>query len=99
MKTEENKMADTAKLEQTLLETIRSLPLSQQEAVLSFARSLSSSLSPLKPLSLSLQQIAKLPIQERDRLLAPYVDAMAEDFQTDPELTEFSELDIEDWED
>ena len=92
-------MADPATLEQTLLETVRSLPLPQQEAVLNFARSLSSNRSPLKPLPLSLQQIAKLPICDRDRLLAPYIVAMAEDFQTDPELTEFSVLDTEDWED
>lgn len=32
-------MTDTANLEQTLLETVRSLPPSQQEAVLNFARS------------------------------------------------------------
>jgi hypothetical protein len=31
-------MANTANLEQTLLETVRSLLLSQQEAVLDFAR-------------------------------------------------------------
>jgi hypothetical protein len=94
-------MAETANLEQTLLETVRSLPPSQQEAVLNFARSLSSDISPAEPppLTLSLQQIAKLPIRERDQLLAPYVAAMAEDFQTDPELTEFSVLDTEDWED
>jgi hypothetical protein len=87
-------MADPATLEQTLLETVRSLLLSQQEAVLNFARSLSSNPSPLEPLPLSLQQIAKLSIRERDRLLAPYVVAMAEDFRTDSELTEFSGLDI-----
>jgi hypothetical protein len=94
-------MGNIANLEQALLETIRSLPPSQQEAVLDFARSLANDASPsdLPPLSLSLQQIAKLPIQERDRILSPYVAAMAEDFQTDPELTEFSVLDAEGWED
>jgi hypothetical protein len=93
-------MGNIANLEQTLLETVRSLPPSQQEAVLDFARSLANDASPseLPPLLLSLQQIAKLPIQERDRILSPYVAAMVEDFQTDPELTEFSVLDAEDWE-
>lgn len=101
-------MAEIANLEQTLLETVRSLPPSQQEAVLNFARSLGTSQSeslsshaqqtPL-PLTLSLQEIAKLPVRDRNQLLAPYVAAMAEDFQTDPELTEFSLLDTEDWED
>lgn len=54
-------MAD-ANLEQTLLETVRSLPLSQQKAVLNFARSLSKDIlspSPLltepPPLKLSLR--------------------------------------------
>lgn len=93
-------MAETVNLEQTLLETVRSLPPSQQEAVLNFARSLSSHAQQTPPpLTLSLQQIAKLPVRDRNQLLAPYVAAMAEDFQTDPELTEFSVLDTEDWED
>jgi hypothetical protein len=50
------------------------------------------------PPTLPLQQIAKLPIAERNKLIAPYISAMAEDFQNDPELTEFSVLDTEDWE-
>lgn len=92
-------MTETANLEQTLIETVRSLPQSQQEAVLSFARSLSSNIpEELPPLTLSLQQIAKLPIAERNKLIAPYISAMAEDLQTNPELTEFSVLDTEDWE-
>ena len=99
-------MAETVNLEQTLLKTVRSLPPSQQEAVLNFARSLSSDISTatlplaeLPPLKLSLQQIAKLPIRDRNQLLAIYVAAMAKDFETDPGLTEFSVLDTEDWED
>lgn len=93
-------MAETVNLELTLLETVQSLPPSQQEAVLSFARSLSShTQQPPSPLTLSLQQIAKLPVRNRNQLLAPYVAAMAEDFQANPELTEFSGLDTEDWED
>lgn len=47
---------------------------------------------------LSLQEMAKLPVEERHKLLAPYIAATAEDFFTDPELTEFSVLDGEDWE-
>jgi hypothetical protein len=92
-------MAETVNLEQTLLETVRSLPPSQQEAVLNFARSLTiDTQQDPPPLTMSLQEIAKLPICDRNQLLAPYVAAMAEDFQTDPELTEFSVLDTEDWE-
>jgi hypothetical protein len=91
-------MTEIANLEQTLLETVRSLPTAQQQAVLSFARSLSNKPEELPPLGLSLQQIAKLPVSERNQILAPYVTAMAEDFRTNPELTEFSVLDAEDWE-
>jgi hypothetical protein len=93
-------MAEIADLERTLLETVRSLPPARQEAVLNFARSLSSDIKKEPPsLTLSLQEIAKLPVRDRNQLLAPYVAAMAEDFETDSELTEFSVLDTEDWED
>lgn len=53
--------------------------------------------SPAKT-KLSLAEIAKLPLEERHKLIAPHVAAMAEDFLNDPELTEFSVLDGEDWE-
>ena len=82
-------MAETASFEQTLLETLRLLPQAQQEAVLSFARSLRVT-STEEPLNLSLQQIAKLSIAERHKLLAAYIPDTAQDFLTDPELTEFS---------
>jgi len=39
-----------------------------------------------------------LPIAERHKILAPYMAVTAQDFLTDPELTEFSVLDGEDWE-
>lgn len=45
----------------------------------------------------SLRQIATLPIKERHKLLAQSVAATAEDFLNDPDLTEFSVLDGEDW--
>ena len=48
-------------------------------------------------LKLSLREIASLPIAERHKILAPYMAATAEDFLTDPELTEFSVLDGEDY--
>ncbi|MBD2430489.1 MULTISPECIES: DUF2281 domain-containing protein [Fischerella] len=47
---------------------------------------------------LSLQEIARLPVEERHKLLAPYIDSTVEDFFKHPELTEFSVLDGEDWE-
>jgi hypothetical protein len=90
-------MSKTIDLEVTLLDTIRSLPLDDQQEVLQFAQSLRSKTLP--PLTLTLQEIAKLPIADRNRILEPYMEATAEDFCTDPELTEFSILDSEDWED
>ena len=44
-------------------------------------------------LNLLLTEITRLPIAERHKILAPYMAATAEDFLTDPELTEFSVLD------
>lgn len=58
----------------------------------------SSSLTQPPPLKLSFTEIAKLPIAERHKILAPYMAVTAQDFLTDPELTEFSVLDGEDWE-
>jgi hypothetical protein len=64
------------------------------------SESFESSNSPTEPplLKLSLTEIAKLPIAERHKILAPYMAVTAQDFLTDPELTEFSVLDGEDWE-
>jgi hypothetical protein len=56
-----------------------------------------SSLTEPLALKLSLREIARLPIAERHKILAPYMAATAEDFLTDPELTEFSVLDGEDY--
>ena len=47
---------------------------------------------------LSMQEIARLPVAERHKIFAPYMAATAEDFLNNPELTEFSVLDGEDWE-
>ncbi|PSB44618.1 hypothetical protein C7B67_22410 [filamentous cyanobacterium Phorm 6] len=56
----------------------------------------SNSLSTTEPaLKLSFREIARLPIAERHKILAPYIAATAEDFLTYPELTEFSVLDGE----
>jgi predicted Holliday junction resolvase-like endonuclease len=46
---------------------------------------------------LSLQEIARLPIQKRHELLEKHIAEIAEDFANDPALTEFSELDMDDW--
>ncbi|MEH2452526.1 hypothetical protein [Nostoc sp.] len=47
---------------------------------------------------LSLQKIASLSLTERHKILKPFIAATAEDFLNNPELTEFSVLDGEDWE-
>lgn len=52
----------------------------------------------LIPSILSLQEIVKLTIPERHKLLSPFVIATAKDFINEPELTEFSVLDGENWE-
>ena len=70
-----------------------------QKKQLSSESSESNSSSTTAPtLKLSLREIASLPIAERHKILAPYMAATAEDFLTNPELTEFSVLDGEDWE-
>ena len=46
---------------------------------------------------LSLQQILKMPLAERHRYLQQFMDSTAQDFQDDPELTEFQVLDTADW--
>ena len=66
----------------------------EQKKQLPSESSESNSLSTTQPaLKLSLREIARLPIAERHKILAPYMAATAEDFLTDPELTEFSVLD------
>jgi hypothetical protein len=81
-------------IQQAIAETIHVLSLSQQQAVLAFARLLSNA----TPTQLSLRELAKLSVVERNQILAAYVPMMIEDFEHDPELTEFSVLDGEDWE-
>jgi len=63
----------------------------------SYESNISSTTEP--SLTLSLREIASLPIAERHKILAPFIPATAEDFMNYPELTEFSVLDGEDWED
>ena len=102
-------MLEIINLEQTVLDNLRLLPKEKQQEVLDFVQllvqkniqiaPLSSDSSITQPvLTLSLQEIARLPVTERHQLLAPFIPATAEDFLTDPELTEFSVLDGEDWE-
>jgi hypothetical protein len=101
-------MSDTINIEQAILENLRSLSHDKQKEVLDFVQFLVQKTANQKqlvneavsapPKRLSLQEIARLPIAERHKILEPFMAATAEDFLTDPELTEFSVLDGEDWE-
>lgn len=101
-------MSDTIDIEQAILENLRILSHDKQQEVLDFVEFLVQKTANQKQLvneavskpqkRLSLQEIASLPIAERHKILEPFIAATAEDFLTDPELTEFSVLDGEDWE-
>jgi len=93
-------MLSTAHLEQTLLDHLRQLPPERQQEVLDFAEFLRQKVlsPPAPPNPPSLQQLASLPLSQRHQLLEPFIAETAEDFRTDPELTEFAALDSEDWE-
>lgn len=101
-------MSDTINIEQAILENLRSLSHEKQQEVLDFVeflvqRTINQTQLVNETVSqpqqrLSLQEIARLPIAERHKILKPFIAATAEDFVNDPELTEFSVLDGEDWE-
>jgi hypothetical protein len=85
--------------EQIILNNLRQLSPSQQQEVLNFTEFLRQKFATVLPATdLSLRELAKLPIEQRHQYLQSTIDATANDFATDPELTAFSELDIEDWE-
>ncbi len=89
-------MREAVHIQKAVLERLNQLSLAKQQ-VLEFVTALHQEENLVPPLKLSLQQVAALPLAERDALLAPYITLMAEDFRSDPELTEFSVLDGEDW--
>jgi len=84
-------------MERSHLEKWRALPKEKQQEVLSFVEAIAHNLqgskdgtaaeaieSATRP---SMQEIARLTVAERHKILAPYIAATAEDFLTDPELT------------
>ncbi len=92
-------MQPTVEYEQIILSKLRQLSPTQQQEVLNFTEFLRlKSTSNITASALSLQQLAKLPIAERHQYLKASISATANDFLTDPDLTEFSILDSEDWE-
>ena len=85
--------------EQIILNNLRQLSPTQQQEVVNFTEFLRQKFtSATRESSLSLQQLAKLPVEERHQYLKAAIAATADDFATDPALTEFSVLDAEDWE-
>jgi hypothetical protein len=85
--------------EQIILNNLRQLSPSQQQEVANFTEFLRQKFAAVtRASSLSLQELAKLPIKERHQYLQSTIAETANDFATDPELTEFSVLDAEDWE-
>jgi hypothetical protein len=92
-------MQTTIDYEQIILNNLRQLSVSQQQEVLNFTEFLRQKFANPNPASsLSLQQLAKLPVPERHQYLKAFIPATANDFLTDPALTEFAVLDAEDWE-
>ena len=91
-------MGSAVSIEQEIVDGIRALPISKQQEVLDFVDFLrhrtSLSETEIRP---SMQEIARLPVHERHRILQKYIPAMVEDFDNDPALTEFSELDMNEW--
>ena len=103
-------MSETINIEQAVLNNLRMLSNQEQQEVLDFAQFLAQKAGHRVHLNskdvnfsisateqLSLQEIAKLPVAARHQILAPFMAETAEDFLNDPELTEFSVLDREDW--
>ncbi len=90
-------MPEARQIEQAVIAKLRQLPLAKQQAVLNFVDALQLELNIPAP-TLSLSQIAALPLAERHQWLQPQINAIAEDFRTDPAFIEFATLDGEDWE-
>jgi hypothetical protein len=80
--------------EQIILNNLRQLSPTQQQEVVNFTEFLRQKFASAttRESSLSLQQLAKLPIEERHQYLKAFIAATADDFSTDPALTEFSVL-------
>jgi hypothetical protein len=91
-------MQTTIEYEQIILSKLRQLSPTQQQEVLKFTEFLRQQSTLETASALSLKQLAQLPILERHQYLKASIAATANDFLTDPELTEFSILDSEDWE-
>lgn len=92
-------MQSTASIEQIILQNLRSLPINKLQEVLEFTEKLRQNFATEFPTSkCSLREIAAMPVTERHQYVSPFIEKTADDFLNEPELTEFSVLDAEDWE-
>ncbi len=92
-------MPSIANLERDILENLRQLPPEKQQEVLNFTEFLrQKTVSKTPAIKLSLREIAAMPIDQRHQVLIQYIPETAQDFLTDPELTEFAVLDFDGWE-
>ena len=92
-------MYSTADIEQDILNNLRQLTPDKQQEVLDFTEFLrQKNTVKMTAAKLSLREIAALPLAQRHQYITPYIPATAQDFLTDPELTEFAVLDLEGWE-
>ena len=91
-------MQSRVSVEQEIFDAVRVLPADKQQEVLDFVEFLQQKIAVARlETEPSLREIVRLPIPERHKILEKYVPAMAADFATDPALTEFSDLDMDDW--
>ncbi|NET48273.1 MAG: DUF2281 domain-containing protein [Merismopedia sp. SIO2A8] len=90
-------MQSTKTIEEAVISQLRLLTPDKQQQVLDFIEFLHYKSTQSSP-PLSLRQLATLPIDKRHQQLQAIIPDMAEDFANDPDLTEFSVLDTEDWE-
>ena len=90
-------MQSAISIEQEIIDGVRASPISKQQKVLDFVDFLRQRVTFERSENrLTRREISKLPIHERYKLLEKYIPAMAEDFASDPTLTEFSELERDD---
>ncbi|MEM9215620.1 MAG: hypothetical protein AAGD25_14915 [Cyanobacteria bacterium P01_F01_bin.150] len=90
-------MQSTRTIEEAVISQLRLLTPDKQQQVLDFVEFLHHKSVQSTP-PLSLRQLVALPIEQRHQQLHAVIPDMVEDFANDPELTEFSVLDSEDWE-
>jgi hypothetical protein len=92
-------MQSTANIEQIILKNLRSLPIEKLQEVLEFTERLRQNFATeFSTSKRSLREISAMSVTERHQYISPFITKTANDFLNEPELTEFSVLDTEDWE-